>query len=273
VLRVEVTEEGQGALPSLDLEGAFVIGSAADARVRLPATVAKPEHVRVEGTRWRALAPAGVAEAAGEVGDGVAFSIGGYRVRVAPAPPGVAPTPPQRTESLARELMRSLMGTSGAPTLEIEVGPLAGAKRPLAPPESTLVIGRGDEAGWIIADDDLSRAHAEIRRGWDGVRIVDLDSKNGTKVDGVTIEGEMMISDGAEIRLGKVVLRFRDPAEKHLRAEPAKPAAPAGRDPVIAPRAPAPAAAAKAKASAVPFYAAIAIMLVALAGLVWIVSS
>src|SRR6185437_1861680 len=93
----------------------------------------------------------------------------GHRVRVAPAPEGASATP-QRTESLARELVRSLLGANAAPSLEVERGEHAGAKRSLAPPESVLVIGRGDVAGWAIPDGDLSKAHAEVRRGWDGVR-------------------------------------------------------------------------------------------------------
>ena len=246
MFRVEVTEDGQPPLPALDLDGNFVIGSGPDARVRLPAAAAEPVHIRVEGNHWTS------GDGHGDIGDGHTFTIGAYRVRVTPAAKGTKPSPPQRTESLARELMRNLLGTAGAPTLEIVDRPLAGAKRPLAPPESTLVIGRGDEAGWNIADDDLSRAHAEIRRTWDGTRLVDLDSKNGTKVDGVRIS-DVELYDGALIQLGKVKLRFRDPAD--LRPRPTMKA-----PPVAAP-------------SKAPFYVALAIMLAALAGLVWILSA
>jgi len=181
VLRIEVSEEGREALPAVDLDDAIVvIGSAADARVRLPATVADAEHVLVESGRWRARARVVIegeardAGSTGDIGDGVTLRIGTYRLRVQPSPPGAVAMPPQRTESLARELMRSLLGTNAAPTLEVERGPTVGDKRMLAPPESTLVIGRGDEAGWCVLDEDLSRTHAEVRRGWDGTRIVDL---------------------------------------------------------------------------------------------------
>lgn len=248
MLRVEVSEEGQPPLPALDLDGNFVIGSSPDARVRLPASAAQPIHVRVEGNHWT------TSEGNGNIDDGHTFAIGTYRVRVAPAPTGSKASPPQRTESLARELMRNLLGTAGAPTLEVVEGPLAGAKRSLPPPESTLIIGRGDEAGWIIADDDLSRAHAEIRRGWDGVRIADKGSKNGTKVDGVTVQGEVELYDGALIELGKLKLKFRDPADVRPRPVAA---------PVVAPERP----------SKLPLYAALAIMLLALAGLVWVLSA
>ncbi|HEY5920658.1 MAG TPA: FHA domain-containing protein, partial [Kofleriaceae bacterium] len=224
MLRVEVSEEGQGALPAVDVDDkVVVIGSATNARVRLPAQAVEREHVRIEKGRWRALAAVNVDGAArdgGEIGDGVTLEVGGYRVRIAPAPAGAEPAPVQRTESLARELIRNLLGSGAQPSLEVERGPHAGAKRQLAPPESKLVIGRGDEASWIIDDKDLSRAHAEIRRGWDGTRIVDLDSKNGTKVDGDQVTGDgMALRDGCVVELGPVVLRFRDPAEKHLQGD------------------------------------------------------
>jgi hypothetical protein len=261
VLRATVREEGQAALPSVDVDDAVVvIGSGAAARIRLPARggAILAEHVRVEGGRWRAVGAVladGAARSQGEIGNGVELAFGGYHVRLAPAPSGVAPAPPQRTESLARELMRSLLGDSAAPTLELVRGPGAPSRRALPPPECTVVIGRGDEASWILLDEDLSRTHAEVRRGWDGTRIVDLDSKNGTKVDGTKIK-DAPLHDGAEIELGNVLFRFHDPADRQLRPTPA-----------------AAATATPAARSRAPFYAALAIALVAIAALVWILAS
>ncbi len=303
MLRIEVSEAGHNALPAVDVDDAvIVIGSATGARIRLPAAAAQREHVRIEGGRWKAIAPVivgGRVRDDGDIGDGVTLEVGDYRVRLAPAPEGAEPAPVQRTESLARELMRNLLGTAGAPTLEIERGPLAGAKRQLAPPESKLVIGRGDEATWIIADKDLSRTHAEVRRGWDGTRIIDLDSKNGTKVDGDRVgEGGMALRDGCIVELGPIVMRFRDPAEKHLQGDApafrplvaaearreaelrreaearrdaeAKRAGAIGRRGASAARSPDGDA---RRGNPVIFYSAIGIMLGALAGMVWILST
>ncbi len=270
MLRFQVSEDGQPALPAVDLADAVVmIGSATGARIRLPSGVARETHVRIDATTWVALADVhadGVARPAGDggsLGDGVTFELGPYRVRVGPAPPGTAASPPQRTESLARELVRSLLGSGAAPSLEVERGPLVGASRALPPPEAILVIGRGDEAGWVILDEDLSRLHVEVRRGWDGIRIRDLESKNGTRVGGARIRAETELSDGDRIELGNVVLRFRDPAERHLRGEPSKLA----RAPEPKPR---PAAAA---ASPWPFAVAVVIAGVAVVGLVWVLAS
>jgi len=233
VQRYTISEVGQPPLPAVDLdEPRVVIGSGAGARIRLPGAAAAGEHVELTRAGWRALAEVRVdgatrtAGAAGPIGDGVDIEVAPYRVRIEPSPGGTAATPLARTESLARELVRSLLGAGAAPTLEIERGPAAGATRALPPPESALVIGRGDDAGWVLLDEDLSRMHAEVRRGWDGVTIRDLGSKNGTIVDGAVVDGAgVMLRDGAGIELGNVVLRFRDPAERHLRGEPAAAAA------------------------------------------------
>lgn len=290
MLRIEVREERGDPLPAIDVAGdGLVIGSGPDAQIRLPARAARAIHVRVDGDRWIAIADLGVRDGrdatvvgspaardrapagaracrageTGTVGDGVTFEIGGYQVRVAPAPAGAVATPPQRTESLARELVRGLMGAGAAPTIEVERGPGRGAKRPLPPPEATVVIGRGDEATWVILDEDLSRRHAELCRGWDGVTIRDLGSKNGTRVDGVVIAGTTPLRDGARLELGNVVLRFRDPAERFHEPPSAPPPRAAAPPPVAPARPPAP----------WPFVVATAIAGLAVAGLVWILAT
>ena len=226
MLRFAIAERDQSALPPIDLAGDVVIGSGPSCGIRLPAAVCRDAHMRIGHEVWTALADAIIdgaavtAGASGTIGTGVVIEVGTYRIAIGPAPPGALASPPQRTESLARELVRSLLGSGAAPTLEIVAGPHAGAKRALAPPESTIVIGRGDEATWVIVDAELSRTHAEIKRGWDGAAIVDLDSKRGTRVNGARVKKrEVALHDGDEVALGPIVMRFRDPAERHVRGE------------------------------------------------------
>jgi hypothetical protein len=273
MLRFEVSEHDRAALPAVDIaDDVVVIGSAPSARIRMPAEVARPAHVRIEGQTWTLLAESmvgGMVRAAGDsgsVGHGTVIELGRVRVRVSAAPSGTPATPPQRTESLARELVRSLLGEDAAPSLEIERGTGAGTRRDLPPPEARLVIGRGDEATWVILDDDLSRAHAEVRRGWGGVTVVDLGSKNGTRVDGTKIGSEPVeLHDGALVALGDLNLRFRDPAERHLRGEP-----PIKRAPL--PPAPTPPAG-PARSSPWPFIGFAVIAILAVAGLIWILAT
>jgi predicted component of type VI protein secretion system len=267
VRRFEVREAGREPLPALDLgDDLVVIGSGASARVRLPAEAAREVHVRIERDAWIAIADLvadGKPRKAGDggpIGDGVELELGGYRVRVMPAPADAPASPPQRTESLARELVRGLLGAGAAPAFEHERGPGSGGRRELPPPEVTLVIGRGDEAGWVILDEDLSREHAEIRRGWDGVTIRDLDSKNGTRIDGERVDGVVELHDGARIELGNCLLVFRDPAERHLRGEPPARTRMSLPGPKLQPPSPSP----------LPFVIAAAIAGLAAVGLVWI---
>ena len=286
MLRVAVRAPGPGAsgvaLPAIDVdEPVVVIGSAPTARIRLPARVAQPEHVRVEAGRWRALHAIDDRTESGAIGEGVVLAIGGYRVHVAPSPPGAVATPAMRTESLARELVRDLLGDAGAPTLVIERGPVVGATRMLAPPESALVIGRGDEATWVIFDADLSRAHVEVRRGWDGVRVLDRGSKNGTRVDGVLVgEGGAALADGMTIAIGNVVMRYADPAERHLRAEPsASTSIPAAElfsssgHSIVETAAPARSPSPSPSPSPLVFYAALVVAALASSALVYILAS
>jgi hypothetical protein len=272
VLCFTVTDDGHPALPAIDLDGTrVVLGSSPSAQLRLPAEVARDEHVVISDGRWVALAALQVDGAArvsgdsGPIGSGVTLAFGALRVAIAPSPTGSIVSPPQRTESLALELVRNVLGSNAAPMFEVQAGPVVGARRSLPPPIATLVIGRGDEATWVILDEDLSRTHAEIRRGWDGVTIRDLDSKNGTKLDGVRLTAEAPLHDGAVVHLGKVVLRFSDPAEAHLRGAAGTLAASP-----IAKRAVAPPLSAAPSPSPWPFVLAATIAGAAVAGLAWV---
>jgi hypothetical protein len=153
----------------------------------------------------------------------------GAVVRLAAAPPititlRAAPSDAQpsseRTASLARDLVRELLAGPGGPELVIESGPGAGGRQRLPPPGERVVVGRGDTAGWVLLDADLSRDHVAFERGWDGVRVLDLGSKNGTRVGGVPAPTDApgrLLVDGELIELGATALRFSDPAEQYLR--------------------------------------------------------
>jgi pSer/pThr/pTyr-binding forkhead associated (FHA) protein len=115
----------------------------------------------------------------------------------------------------------------------------------------------------VIVDEDLSRSHAEVHRGWDGVTVADLGSKNGTRVNGSKVGATpVVLTDGQAITLGGIVFRFRDPAERHLRGDSLPEDAPAPRVVADAP----------AAASTIPWtvvgYAAI--IVVAIGALIWI---
>ncbi len=63
------------------------------------------------------------------------------------------------------------------------------------------VIGRGDEAHVVLADEGVSRRHASIRVGEDGRHLLRNLSRNGTLLDGAPVE-EAPLADGARIGIG-----------------------------------------------------------------------
>ncbi len=283
--RYQVTERGQPALPPLDLDGDVVIGSGGGARLRLPGAAAEEAHVRIAGDSWVAIAEVGlVADGAvrrcapgegGPIDDGIELELGNYRVRIEPAPSDAVAASPVRTASLARELVRNLLGGAAAPVVELVKGPGAPSRRDLpAPGSRPTIVGRGDGATWRILDGDLSREHVELVRDWDGVSIRDLGSKNGTRVDGVLVDGATLLSDGARIEAGNIELVFRDPAEQHLRGDAvtpearSKPALPRPR-----PRPPEPTLEVPGSPFGAVRMVAAAIAVLAVVGLIWIALS
>jgi pSer/pThr/pTyr-binding forkhead associated (FHA) protein len=89
----------------------------------------------------------------------------------------------------------------------IEEAPIDGLERPAAP---GTTIGRA-ECDVELNDPDVSRRHAVIRQIDDGLAIEDLDSKNGTFVNGRRISGIVQIAAGDRIRFGNTVWRVGPP--------------------------------------------------------------
>jgi hypothetical protein len=94
-------------------------------------------------------------------------------------------------------------GPSGLPAASVV---LADGSRVVLGPEP-LTIGRLPESSVMVTDPNASRRHAEIRRVGTDVVVVDLNSTNGTRVNGATIR-ERKLADGDQIVIGTTVLRF-----------------------------------------------------------------
>ena len=73
--------------------------------------------------------------------------------------------------------------------------------------EEPVTIGRNADCTVTLTDPRTSRRHAEVRSIGDGFLIADLDSTNGTIVNGVAVR-EAVLHDGDEISLGTTRLRF-----------------------------------------------------------------
>jgi len=85
-----------------------------------------------------------------------------------------------------------------------------------------VVIGRSPDCQVVLKDFGISRNHARIDVGEDGVHIADLKSKNGTQVNGVPVV-EALLKDGDKILLGKFALSFSKTLEGQVVLDEAKP--------------------------------------------------
>jgi adenylate cyclase len=85
-----------------------------------------------------------------------------------------------------------------------------------------VVLGRSPECQVVLKDFGISRNHAKIVVGEDGVRIIDMKSKNGTQVNGVQIV-EAQLKDGDKILLGKLPLTFSKSLEGKVVLDEEKP--------------------------------------------------
>jgi hypothetical protein len=71
-----------------------------------------------------------------------------------------------------------------------------------------IIIGRAKECDIQLADPNVSRRHAELRQEGAAYWIIDLDSTNGTEVNGRRLK-RAKLEDGDEITLGSTELVFR----------------------------------------------------------------
>jgi len=95
-------------------------------------------------------------------------------------------------------------------------GWLLGLRVKVALAEGETILGRAPGGEGSIEDPSVSRRHARVMAGKEGVTIEDLGSRNGTRVRGEPLEGAVRLEDGDEVHVGLVAVRFRagslDPA-------------------------------------------------------------
>ncbi|MDW8362766.1 MAG: response regulator [Myxococcales bacterium] len=105
--------------------------------------------------------------------------------------------------------------TSGAVRLVVVAGEHAGRRHTF---RDEVVLGRGQDAGFVLDDPQTSRKHARIRRLPDGTyELEDLGSRNGTFVNGERRD-RAPLRFGDRIQVGTTLLLFTyvDPAEERL---------------------------------------------------------
>jgi pSer/pThr/pTyr-binding forkhead associated (FHA) protein len=127
---------------------------------------------------------------------------------VQPSPPAEpkaepAPAPPAREEAPAA----APRATSDAmASLVVRTGVLKGRRFPIRVP--IVNVGRAEYNDIVLPDDSVSTTHAKLQRREGIWVVVDLDSTNGTLVDGERVSGEAPLAPGAFVRFGEVQVIF-----------------------------------------------------------------
>jgi hypothetical protein len=88
----------------------------------------------------------------------------------------------------------------------VRSGTLKGQRIQLRTP--VINIGRADYNDVVLPDESVSTSHAKLQRR-EGVWILtDVESTNGTFVDGERVQGDAPLAPGAMVRFGDVQLVF-----------------------------------------------------------------
>lgn len=70
-----------------------------------------------------------------------------------------------------------------------------------------VIIGRGGDNNVVIADENVSRRHCELRFSGSDFEVADLGSTNGVILNGRLVE-RAILEDGDTLELGRTLLKF-----------------------------------------------------------------
>jgi pSer/pThr/pTyr-binding forkhead associated (FHA) protein len=133
----------------------------------------------------------------------------------ASAPSAASPLPPTKdAPAVDGKLKETVHGVPAAPrpsgavlaNFLVRAGSLKGQRLMVKTP--VVNIGRADYNDIVLPDESVSTAHAKLQRREGVWVLVDLDSTNGTFVDGDPVKGEAALAPGATIRFGDVSTVF-----------------------------------------------------------------
>ena len=155
--------------------------------------------------------------------DGDRIQIGrawlGVRFRT---PGGAAPEKAFSTQDIALALVQGTLiqaGSAVAPRLTVMRGPDRGLELVLKE-ERSYVLGRDMDADLCLSDEDASRRHTRVVRRGSRLWVIDLGSKNGTRLDGRRLRPNVAEawSDMAVLELGRNQFGIDDPVSSALRS-------------------------------------------------------
>lgn len=100
--------------------------------------------------------------------------------------------------------------------------------------DGVLTVGRSPDNHVVLTDRECSRHHCYVERVDLGFKMVDLESRNGTKANG-RVMNQHLLKTGDVVSIGKAEMRYEDDGRADVRV-PARAASPADRGTKPAPR-------------------------------------
>jgi FHA domain/Domain of unknown function (DUF1707) len=107
-------------------------------------------------------------------------------------------------------LVSAAVAAVSAPTAEIASAWREPRVARLVLPRSRamLTIGRASDCDCVLADETVSRHHARLRRSGPGWLLLDLDSTNGTRLNGRRLVEEIEVRAGDRVSFGTARYRL-----------------------------------------------------------------
>ena len=174
-----------------------------DARIEGQRLLARADVITIGEEKFRFYADAAPPPAPGQVGP------------AASAPAAVPPIPPTQGSPAAAQRLKETVHGPPSPSRNlgaalanflVKSGALKGQRLVVKTP--VVNIGRADYNDLVFPDESVSTTHAKLQRREGVWVLVDLDSTNGTFVDGERLRGEAPLAPGATVRFGEVGLVF-----------------------------------------------------------------
>ena len=113
------------------------------------------------------------------------------------------------SKALAGMTLPYVQGVVAGEQIHLVTNLLGGKTQALRQPQHIWLVGRDSrKVNIAVQDNRLSRCHAEIRYTDDGFYLFDLDSSNGSFINGEQVWRSTRLKDGDRVRLGSLAFVF-----------------------------------------------------------------
>ena len=117
---------------------------------------------------------------------------------------GVNPATVPSADTTAQRPFHGFVGSA------CELTDTASGKRWRIGVDVTIIGREASQADLVLEDTNVSRSHAELRRNGATWILTDLDSTNGTRVNGMRLRQPVELHDGDTVQMGLIALAFRE---------------------------------------------------------------